>query len=212
MTDQTEVPYVPSDELIAEIRARVTGTCGCCGYDVHDFETADVLTLMDEVDRARTECASLRAEAAAAYARMGKARENEAARGDDVVTALRQRVAATARADAAEAEIRRLRALIADEHSRLSQDFDNAEEVARLRAELAAFKHEVQWAHQVVNVDGTWAGDAVVQADEQAAHASAGIVARAIDPATDRVDVVCRDVWIRATDWRKADAKVAGDE
>lgn len=80
-----------------------------------------------------------------------------------------------------------------------------ADRLRKALAELAEFKHEVQWAHQVVSVDGTWAGDEVVQADEQAAHASAGIVSRTIDPATDRVDVVCRDVWTRATDWRKAD-------
>jgi len=77
---------------------------------------------------------------------------------------------------------------------------------------LDELEHDVEWAHQVVSVDGTWAGDAVVQADEHAAHELAGIVARMVDPATHRVDVVCRDVWTRATDWRKVDAEGAGDE
>jgi hypothetical protein len=75
----------------------------------------------------------------------------------------------------------------------------------KAEAALTEFEHDIEWAHQVVSVDGTWAGDVVPQSDEQAAHVSAGIVARLADPATHRVDVVCRDVWTRATDWRKAD-------
>lgn len=82
----------------------------------------------------------------------------------------------------------------------------------RAEAALAEFEHEVQWAHQVSSLDGTWAGDEVVQADKQAAHVSAGIVSRMTDPATHRVDVICRDVWTRATDWRKANAEGADDE
>lgn len=89
------------------------------------------------------------------------------------------------------------------------------EELDGVRTELAdlqapqdadgGFEHSVEWAHQVVSVDGTWAGNEVVQTDEQAAHMSAGIVARMVDPATHRVNVVCRDVWTRVTGWRKAD-------
>lgn len=51
----TEVPYVLSDKGLEEIRQRVTGTCGCCGENVHDFDVPDVLELLDEVDRLRVE-------------------------------------------------------------------------------------------------------------------------------------------------------------
>lgn len=54
MTDlTTSAPYVLSDKGLAEIRRRVTGTCGCCGENVHEFDTADVLELLDDVDRLR---------------------------------------------------------------------------------------------------------------------------------------------------------------
>lgn len=55
MTDaaDTEAPYVLSDKGLEEIRRRVTGTCECCGENVHEFDTADVLELLDEVDRLR---------------------------------------------------------------------------------------------------------------------------------------------------------------
>lgn len=49
----TEVPYVLSDKGLEEIRRRVTGTCSCCGENVHDFDVPDVLELLDEVDRLR---------------------------------------------------------------------------------------------------------------------------------------------------------------
>lgn len=52
MTD-TETPYVLSDKGLEEIRRRVVGTCGCCGENVHEFDTADVLELLDDVDRLR---------------------------------------------------------------------------------------------------------------------------------------------------------------
>lgn len=42
-----------SDERLEQIRRRVTGTCSCCGYDIHDFEVGDVLDLLAEADRAR---------------------------------------------------------------------------------------------------------------------------------------------------------------
>lgn len=57
MTDTTgmETPYVLNDKGLEEIRQRVTGTCGCCGENVHDFDTADVLELLDDVDRLRSD-------------------------------------------------------------------------------------------------------------------------------------------------------------
>lgn len=53
MTDAPAEPYVLSDKGLEEIRRRVTGTCSCCGENVHDFDTADVLELLDDVDRLR---------------------------------------------------------------------------------------------------------------------------------------------------------------
>lgn len=53
MTDTPTVPYVLSDKGLAEIRQRVTGTCSCCGENVHDFDVPDVLELLDDVDRLR---------------------------------------------------------------------------------------------------------------------------------------------------------------
>lgn len=49
----TPEPYVLSDKGLEEIRRRVTSTCSCCGENVHDFDTADVLELLDDVDRLR---------------------------------------------------------------------------------------------------------------------------------------------------------------
>lgn len=49
----TPVPYVLSDKGLEEIRQRVTGTCGCCGDNVHEFDVPDVLELLDDVDRLR---------------------------------------------------------------------------------------------------------------------------------------------------------------
>lgn len=46
-------PYALSGKGLEEIRRRVTGTCGCCGENVHDFDVPDVLELLDEVDRLR---------------------------------------------------------------------------------------------------------------------------------------------------------------
>lgn len=77
------------------------------------------------------------------------------------------------------------------------------------RRPLDDFEHEVQWAHQISSLDSTWVGDAVVQVDERAAYVSAAIVRQQLDPATDRVDVICRNVWTRATDWCKASSKTA---
>jgi len=53
MTDAPAEPYVLSDKGLEEIRRRVTGTCECCGENVHDFDVADVLELLDDVDRLR---------------------------------------------------------------------------------------------------------------------------------------------------------------
>lgn len=46
-------PYVLSDKGLEEIRRRVTGTCSCCGENVHEFDVPDVLELLDDVDRLR---------------------------------------------------------------------------------------------------------------------------------------------------------------
>lgn len=53
MPEPTE-PYVLSGKGLEEIRRRVTGTCGCCGENVHDFDVSDVLELLDDVDRLRS--------------------------------------------------------------------------------------------------------------------------------------------------------------
>ncbi|ACU71837.1 hypothetical protein Caci_2928 [Catenulispora acidiphila DSM 44928] len=55
MTDTPTEPYALSDKGLEEIRRRVTGTCSCCGENVHDFDTADVLELLDDVDRLRSD-------------------------------------------------------------------------------------------------------------------------------------------------------------
>lgn len=124
--------------------------------------------------------------------------------GCDCTERLRaERDAATARAEQAE-EARRASLAERDEWRR-AFDAEHAR-AEQAEAALAEFEHEVQWAHQVNSLDGTWNGDAVVQADEQTAHRTARIVGLAVRRGEFRVDVVCRDVWTRATDWRPADA------
>jgi hypothetical protein len=53
MSDEPAVPYVLSEKGLEEIRRRVTGTCSCCGENVHEFDVPDVLELLDDVDRLR---------------------------------------------------------------------------------------------------------------------------------------------------------------
>jgi hypothetical protein len=62
MSDEPAALYVLSDKGLEEIRRRVTGTCSCCGENVHEFDVPDVLELLDDVDRLRAAAAKLRTE------------------------------------------------------------------------------------------------------------------------------------------------------
>lgn len=116
----------PDDAALAEVRTWLDGLNDEAQVQFKVRKLRGVLNLLDGWERAARGAADQRN---AAYTELDAAKVDMRLLREDVA-------AATERAVKAEAEAKRLRATVADEHGQLSHLLDNAEGVARLAAEL----------------------------------------------------------------------------